>query len=254
MAAPASLMFTESPFTARQRFQFRPLANWLFCAVVFAATALLLGLIIPGPLVWLADGVAIAILYYANFYVLEHRPIKLRCPQCWNFVRTNTPWVCGFCLRNNEHADEFPVINRCEHCGAEPRAYQCHHCQQLIYLTEDRLNRNFATCLNPPGQAAPPPEDEMTLLRKEKEKLEHEIAMTELTAKLEAGKQRLEFGKKKSPREEIEESFAKYDARVMGKEEFARKQRAIYAERYKDDRDMLDRANEALNDWLRERA
>ena len=74
-----------------------------------------------------------------------------------------------------------------------------------------------------------------------------------LPAKLEASKQRLEFGKKKDPVQEIEESFTKHHARFMGSHEFARRQRAIFAETLKHDPEMLQRANESLDDWLRGR-
>jgi hypothetical protein len=87
----------------------------------------------------------------------------------------------------------------------------------------------------------------------EKEKLEHEITMVELATKLEANRQRAEFGMKKTPVEEIEESFTKHHARVMGAIEFARRQRAVNAEKYKDDPEMLKWANDSIDDWLRGR-
>ena len=77
--------------------------------------------------------------------------------------------------------------------------------------------------------------------------------MAELAAKLNEKRQRLEFGKEKSPVEEIEQSFTKYYSRVMGSHEFARRQRAVVKEKFKDDEEMQTFANEAIDDWLRSR-
>src|SRR5689334_1988385 len=97
MVTPTTLMFWQSPRTARLRFRLRPLSNWLFCMIIFAVAAILLALIVPVPFVWLADALAIAILFYINFFVLDKRAINIRCPHCGDYLLGNAPWNCGNC-------------------------------------------------------------------------------------------------------------------------------------------------------------
>ena len=248
MAAPETLAFDENPLTGKLRFKLRTLNNFLLGLGIFIPLAFLAA---QFWFAWIFDLVAIAVLFYLFFFVWDKRAVKIRCHHCRKILRTNTPWVCGFCQQKNEKVVEFPFVHQCEHCGAEPKAYKCHHCEQLLFLTEDHQEQNYAVCLN--TEAKPPPTDAPTLRKEEREKLEHDIYMTEGAVKLESDKQRLEFSKKKSPVEEIEESFNKHHARVMGAVEFARQQRAINAEKYKNDPEMLKAANDSIDDWLRGR-
>lgn len=231
-------------------FSLRTLLNWLGCAAVFTVWAILVS---PFRFWWIADAIAIAILYYVYFNILEKRAIGLRCPGCLKYIATNTPWVCGFCKAENRKPDEFPFVHQCEHCSAQPKAYKCHHrnCGRIIFLTEDEQEQNYAYCLNTETQR--PPEDTRAQRVESKEALAHELEMADLASKLDGFKQRADFSKKKSPKEEIEDSFEKHHARFMGTREFARKQRAANAEKFKDDPEMLKFANEALDDWERSR-
>ena len=250
MAAPETLPLVDSPLTAKFRFSMRTLNNYLLCIGIFIIVALLAA---PYSFALMVDLVAGAVLFYWFCSFLNTRAIKMRCPNsdCRKVLMTNTPWVCGFKQCINERVDKFPFLNQCEHCGAEPKAYRCHHCGELIFLTEDQQELNYAVCLN--SEIKPPPTDPRALRMEEKEIREHEITMVELANKLEAEKQRAEFGKKKTPAEEIEDSFTKHHARVMGAVEFARRQRAVNTEKYKDDPEMLKWANDSIDDWLRGR-
>lgn len=253
MATPTTLGFGENPLTGRLRFKLRPLNNWLICCGVFAVVAYAFALLVSTPLVWLADLGAIVILFYVNFFILDKRGIKIRCPHCRKYLRTGTPWICGECQAKNQQIDEFPFVHRCEHCSAEPKAYRCHHCDEPIFLTEDTRKQNCATSLGRGGDLSEKPEPESARYEREKQDLEHQILMTELAAKLDANKQRLEFAKHKNPSEEIEDSFTKHFARHMGSREFARKQKAVNAEKYKDDPEGLKDADDTVDDWLRGR-
>lgn len=251
MVTPKALSFSENPGTGRLRFKLRPLTNYAFTLFAFALIAAVLSIVISGPLVWLADGVVISILFYFNFFVWEKRGIGIRCPGCGRFISTNTPWICGFCQKKNERVDEFPFVNRCEHCSAEPKAYQCHHrgCGKLVFLTADHLEDNFARCATAPAEDLSA--TEVTFQEREKRKLEHELILTELTAKLNAGKERLEFMKKRTPQEKKKESFQKFHGDSMAARELAKAEKAANAEKYRDDPEMLKAANEVVEEWLR---
>src|SRR4051812_17615161 len=112
-----------NPLSARLRFRLRTLVNF-FCVT---ASFTFFAVIVSGfPFAWIADAVAIALLFYVFFFLLENRTISLHCPHCRKYIATNTPWVCGFCKGENKRVDEYPFVHRCEKCGAEPKAYKCH--------------------------------------------------------------------------------------------------------------------------------
>lgn len=239
---------------AKTEFKVRSLKNWAACIAGFVLWALLMA---PFPFRWLADAIGIAVAWYILFFVLEKRAVGLRCPGCLKYIASNTPWVCGFCKGENRKPDEFPFVHQCEKCSAQPKAYKCHHksgdkpCGRIIFLSEDEQEQNYAYCLN--TEIPTPPEDKKLQRNESKEALIHEIEMADLATKLDAIKQRADFGKKKTPGEEIQDSFEKHHARFMGTREFARRQRAVNAEKFKDDPEMLRFADEALEDWERSR-
>jgi hypothetical protein len=76
--------------------------------------------------------------------------------------------------------------------------------------------------------------------------------MEELAVRLDGIKREREKSKKRTPTEEIEESYNKHHAMFMGRREFAGKQKAIIADKYANDPEMLARSEEFLRDWLRE--
>ena len=135
-----------NPLEARCVFKISPYKNFgigfgVF-VLIFAPLAFCLN-------VWLAGGIAIvgALGVYLYF---ESRVIFIECPSCQKAIDTSTPWECGFKQCRNENADEFPFINECEHCHFVPKAYKCHHCKKLIYLTPDRQQIHAAKCLTAP--------------------------------------------------------------------------------------------------------
>lgn len=240
---------------AKLQFKLRTLQNVACCIAGFVAWAAFCSFL---PFRWLLDLVGIAVAWYVLFFVLEKRPIGFRCPGCLKYISSNTPWVCGVCKRENRRPDDFPFVHHCEHCSAQPKAYKCHHtkadkseCDRIIFLSEDEQEQNYAYCLNTETQL--PPEDKRMQRNESKEALVHDIEMAELASKLDSIKQRAEFSKKKSPTEEIEESFEKHHSRFMGTREFARRQRAVNAGKFKDDPEMLKFADEAVDDWERSR-
>src|ERR1044071_5454799 len=129
-------MTTQScnPLTARLWFRLREPVNWVIAILLFAVGYFLLMPLVGGFVAWIiCVGAA-----FCLFFGLQKRPIGIRCTNCRKFLKTNTPWVCGFKQCRNDQTDDFPFVNRCQHCEAEPKAYKCHHCGELIYFTEDR--------------------------------------------------------------------------------------------------------------------
>jgi hypothetical protein len=234
---------------ARQLFQFRTLIN---CAIILAVFVPLVAIS-----AWMQGGYLftvglIAILYFLFFHVLQKRTVGFVCPHCRKHLSASTPWVCGFCKATNRDIDDHPFLGRCAPCGAEPKAYRCHHCSELIFLGNDPQTANFAYSLDnrPPAEPLP---DQSAIQKNAREAMLHEIQMAELAFKLEDTKKQAELGKPKSPVEEIETSFSKFYARVMGSHEFAARQRAEIDVKYKEQPELKSRAHEAIDAWLRNR-
>ena len=107
-----------SPLTGRLRFKLRTLTNWIGVICVFIIVAVALATFAPPLIAWLGDFVAIPVLYFLLFQVLEKRTIWIVCNICEERIVTNRPWVCGDCGRENRDVDDFPFINRCGECRA----------------------------------------------------------------------------------------------------------------------------------------
>jgi hypothetical protein len=115
----------------------------------FALVALVAALVCSIWVIRIVDYAAIAICWYLVFHVWDKNPIWICCPHCDKLIASNTPWICGFKQCRNENVDEYPFVHTCEHCRAEPKAYECHHCGKLIFLTSDELKQNYARCTRP---------------------------------------------------------------------------------------------------------
>jgi hypothetical protein len=237
---------------SKLNFKLRTLMNCGIVAVVFIPAVFIFAQF-PGG--WLATIALIGILYYVFFYILQERAESIRCPHCLGYIATNTPWKCGFCGHENRRVNEFPFVYQCENCHAEPKAYQCHHatCRKLIFLSNDKLAENFASCLNLKPAETLPPVDKSTAQKTAKEDLLHEIEMAELAAKLNEAKKRSAPEQKKGVAEEIEDDFTKFYSSRMGAREYARKKKAENAEKFKDDPQALQDSNDTIDAWLMER-
>ena len=190
MAAPKTLTYEENPLSARARFRYRVLYNWLWACFLFAVWALLVA---PFSLRWIADAAGIAVLFYIVFFVWDKRAIKICCTSCPEILLTNTPWVCGFCGCKNENVHDFSFVHECATCHGEPKAYKCHHCGELIFLTEDHVGTNYAFCLNAPVATK---EDEIDLRKREADLKQQELIIADLDEKLDQINRRRGLAKK----------------------------------------------------------
>ena len=235
---------------ARSWFKMREAINWIVTIFLFMAVFFFLMVMLGGGIAFV---VSTTVAFGLFFFVLDKRTVKILCNHCQKPIITNTPWVCGFCQKNNTTTDDFPFIHRCEHCGAEPKAYECHHCGQLIFLTEDEMKLNYARCVGAPVAAVvPPPPDEATVREQEARAVEHQLRMTRLNAELVEENRKAEFSKRKSPTEKVEESFSKHHAAIMAEHDIARREKETNAAKYKDDPYLLERANESVDTWLQQ--
>jgi hypothetical protein len=261
MAAPEALPFSESPLSGKSRFKLRTLNNFLFAIAIFTVFALV-SVVLSSPnfwIAWVADIVAIAVLFYLYRTFWDKRAIWIRCPNCRKKIATNTPWMCGACSAKNEHVDDFPFVHRCESCGVEPKAYRCHYeeCGKLIFLTKDELVRNYAYCINPVLEAREE-EVERDTFEQKKRRGEYRLHLARLYKDVELAEQaenavkiKTEPPREKTPQEKIEEHRAKRRAKTITATEIYRNERKANEEKYKDDPEMLKWVNEDLEDWYK---
>lgn len=248
-------MQTCDPLTARQWFKLRTATNWAVTIVVFIPLVFVLQNFVP---LFIADVIAIAVAFCLFFFFLHKRAIGIKCsnPKCGKYIETNTPWICGFKQCRNDQVDDFPFVNRCQHCGAEPKAYKCHHCGELIFFTEDQLKINFAKCVNLPVKGKPFKKDKDS---ESIEKYSKDIQVTELQVKkakldleLKGVKEYLDPKKEKTQREILEESISNFEDRNLSGAEIVERKKAENAKKFKNNPAELERQNLLVDQWARD--
>jgi hypothetical protein len=227
------------------------IAGMFLPAALFVA--LLFSWLFPGTfwLVVLIDGIGLGVAYY-YYAVWENQPIRFCCPKCTKIISSNTPWVCAECGEPNRNANDYPFVFECQHCGAEAKAYKCHHrekkkdCGEIIFLSEDRDATNYAHRLDSPSEVPAPDKhaENMTKLEKRKqEKLARrdlELVNEQLTSirkRIRAEKQ-----KKKTVKENLEEGVNS----DMELESAEAELEAKFAKEYEGNQPLLKRMRAAL--------
>jgi DNA-directed RNA polymerase subunit RPC12/RpoP len=251
-------MQTVDPLEARRWFGWKGPINWGISIVVFVSLFFVLIQFVGGLPAFL---IALAPVFLLFFYGLDKRAIGIKCPHCGQYIETNTPWICGNkdAPHRNDQVDNFPFINHCQHCGFTPKAYQCHHCFKLIFLSEDKQVTAYAKCADIPAMS-PKPEpvkkdpaaEEITKLDKGIQITERMVKKAELDVKLKEFKDVLEPQKPRTQKEAIEESFANFEDRNMTGAEIVRRKKAEVAEKYKDNPPELERQNRLIDQWARD--
>jgi len=248
---------STDPLSSRSRFASRPVVNLAIIgggSVCFAAVfSWLWSLANPGSLLpMLIVGVSCMGSGYYIYTILENRPIFVKCEACDNLISSATPWVCGECKKLNSNTDEYPFIYKCQHCGAQPKAYRCHHdtCNKLIFLSIDRDPTNFAYRFASDVEVPKQPDQQIEDRKRAdetKRKKRDEIELARLDQELQAVRKRLEAPKKKTPAELLQDEVEV----SAGWESAANELKARNAEKFKDDKKKIARENKKVDDVIR---
>ena len=179
----------------------------------------------------------------------------LFCPECEKCFSKNLVWRCAYCDSENDN-EKHPITEKCGTCFRVPKSYCCHHCEQIIFLDSDNDGSRPAINATVARKSRPhTPVPDLTKV-KEQEHAERKIALmreieiTQLTAQLEALKASPIFKKEVAKKENIVERFSSFETHTMGVHMFAKQKREEYEERYKDDPDLLEQANESLQAFV----
>ena len=129
--------------------------------------------------------------YCVHFLFLDQQVVHVKCPSCDKFVSADTPWLCGYGVNGhlckNEDAVQFSFLNKCGTCRKKPKAYKCHHCGRLIYLSLDRQQTQYATLLivSKQGVSSEKAERRATGQAEEIHDLKHQLSKVRLEKKIE---------------------------------------------------------------------
>jgi hypothetical protein len=226
-------MQTVDSLNARQWFRWREPLAWAISIVVFTFLFFVLSQVFGGFFGFIIAGGAAFCLF---FFYLDKRAFGIVCPHCHQYIETNTPWICGNkdTPHRNDQVDDFPFIYRCQHCGFIPKAYQCHHCFKLIFLSEDKQQTAFAKCADIPVKVPKPKpgkrdpyEDEIAKKKRVVELSELDVKKAKIDVELKGYKETLEPPKMKTVGERLRSrvhSKSELDAEVRRLKEEADKE------------------------------
>jgi hypothetical protein len=123
----------------------------------------------------------------------------------------------------------------------------------LIFLTEDQQEESYATCFRPSAPLAPDEtKEEISSQEREKRRLEHQLLMTRLTAKLNEAKRLVDPPNEKAPKEILEEKFSRDKGRFLGAEGIGERELALNAVENKDNPERFERQSEWIKQWVRD--
>jgi hypothetical protein len=111
--------------------------------------------------------------------------VRWDCHNCAKRLESDVEWTCGSCDRDN-HARSF--LDKCAHCKAKPKAFECYHCGESTFLLEeerdDRTRARKKTEPRPGETVEEARRREIEGRQHEKRRLELDIELTALRAKL----------------------------------------------------------------------
>lgn len=240
-------MQTVDPLSARQWFTWKEPITWASSIAVFTFVFFMLTLFADGFLAFL---IAFAVAFCVHFFVLDKRVLGIVCPHCGEYIETNTPWICGNkdTPHRNDRVNDFPFIHQCQQCGFIPKAYQCHHCLKLIFLSEDKQQTAYAKC----ADILPKPEPDHAVEKvgkqnEEKRDLLHELDVTKIKGDIKEAKSRIEPPPKaKTAFEELEE----YYKGMMGNDDAAKKWHAAIDAEFPNDPDEREKRHRVVDQWM----
>ncbi len=198
-----------------------------------------------------STGLSLFLVGHINAFVY----VNLFCDHCNKHIPFDVPWKCGYCSeeQQNLRVAWWGLIGKCVKCESEAQAFHCPHCQKVNYLDIDQDGSHSASILlnSAPKVVFPATLDLKRQAHLErKTELEHEIEITQLAAQLEALKASPIFKKEVAKKEGIAERFSSFETHTMGVHMFAKQKREEYEERFKDDPDFLEQANESLQAFV----
>jgi hypothetical protein len=252
---------TCKPTTARWWFKFKEPTNWAIAFISFLVLLYVLRAIFAPYAFSFIAAISIALTFVLFFFILDKRTIAVECPDCAGYIETNAPWKCGNpnCQKDNEQVYDFPIVYHCEHCGVEPKAFECPHCRKPIFLGRDQLKTIYARFVGLPAKNDSKPrlvkkDPKIEQIAKDEEDIletQRKIRKAKLDLELKGIKENLEPPKEMTQEEILWKSAQEYTDRNLSGPKIVARLRADAAERFKNDAAELEKANRVIDDWAK---
>jgi len=207
----------------------------------------------------LADGVAGLVAYYA-YLIWNRQPIRINCNGCHGKILCNTPWICGECGHENFNIRQFPFLRHCEHCMLEPKSYVCHHCDRVIFLSEDRDATNPARRIGGEGRQKKQAieaqakrkaefENTQTALRRNLDEKKFQLEEAQLNARIKAIEKGTPEITIQSQLDVLSEGLKKHMERETAMDEAVHRMKEMVNDEYKGDRVQIRRRHLIIDEW-----
>lgn len=145
---------------------------------------------------------------FARLFQDITKPFRPFCPHCGKYLPTSLDWKCGFCDYANSKTQIYSFLYQCECCKAEPKAYRCQHCDEVIFLDKNNDDTHCAMVLQSTTEKTKPNEPSIHELRRNQlDEKDHKLTLTGKEIALERAAQEL----KALQARRKEERLSRYD-------------------------------------------
>ena len=178
------------------------------------------------------------------------------CPHCDKHIPADMRWRCPYCDAENDAA-KHSLIEECGRCKREPKAYCCHHCNELIFLDSDNdASQPAVNAVVANKKPTPRSPDNRELKAQEhaerKEEIEREIEIAALNRRLVQLKSSPEFKQEASAQDKLQKDYSEHEAATMGVQMLERSERIKIFEECQDDPDISEMKNLTLDAFVEE--
>jgi hypothetical protein len=186
--------------------------------------------------------------------------VHLFCDSCGKHISSKADWICGYCdydtRKNNSNTAYYSFLHKCVSCSTSAKAYLCPYCEAVNYLDTDKNTQHPARVISDidskPKVQIDPSEQKRREHLEQKEQLEREIEIAALNKRLVQLRASPEFKQEVSEQEKIQKGFSEFESKVLGVKMLERNERLKNSEVFKDDPEMLEMKNLALDAFVEE--
>lgn len=209
----------------------------------------------------IADVIGGLLAYYA-YLIWNRQPIRISCNGCGGKILCNTPWICGECGHENFNIRQFPFLRHCEHCQLEPKSYVCHHCERVVFLSEDRDATNPARRIGSEGRQKKQAievetkrkaefEDSQAARKRSLDEKKLQVEEAQLSAQIKAIKKGTPEITIQSQLDVLFKQLQKHMERVTALDEAARRMKELVNEECKGNRIEIRKRHLIIDEWRR---
>lgn len=176
-------------------------------------------------------------------------PTRLFCEDCGKYVPSTMPWVCPYCGTVHSDVRLHSFLYKCKGCQRRSEGVECPHCKTIWTFSSEGDVRFVAKRAPEALPVTKPSETEQEKRRREhSEKMENlrfEHEERKLAAEMKQYEERI-APRSANDYQKMAEEIMRGHSRLFALHEMASFFRKHWAEKHKDDPDLLNK----LNIWL----